>query len=167
MAAEFANGHLAMMAIIGMFFQDGLTRSSWGDRSLYTASPLRALNIGLGVQDPVGFWDPVCFTSDGNVEDFKRRPQTKLKRSRDATLATMGYITLESRASSPAICLLIWVSSSRMCRTAWRPPPRCPARVGHSSLLTVPSASFRRTSRPALRPERMTLASRCPHQGPS
>jgi len=40
--AELANGRLAMMAIIGMFFQDGLTGSAWGDWALYTASPLRA-----------------------------------------------------------------------------------------------------------------------------
>mmetsp|Transcript_66497 Transcript_66497/g.194584 ORF Transcript_66497/g.194584 Transcript_66497/m.194584 type:complete len:277 (-) Transcript_66497:136-966(-) len=39
--AELANGRLAMMAIIGMFFQDGLTGSAWGDWALYTASPLR------------------------------------------------------------------------------------------------------------------------------
>ena len=37
-----ANGRLAMMAIIGMFFQDGLTGSAWGDWANYTASPLRA-----------------------------------------------------------------------------------------------------------------------------
>merc|ERR1711998_557424 len=42
LAAELANGRLAMMAIIGMFFQDGLTGSAWGDWALYTASPLRA-----------------------------------------------------------------------------------------------------------------------------
>ena len=41
LAAEIANGRLAMMAIIGMFFQDGLTGSAWGDWALYTASPLR------------------------------------------------------------------------------------------------------------------------------
>ena len=38
-------GHLFSLlfkAIIGMFFQDGLTGSAWGDWSLYTASPLRA-----------------------------------------------------------------------------------------------------------------------------
>merc|ERR1712037_94567 len=29
--AEIANGRLAMMAIIGMFYQDGLTGSAWGD----------------------------------------------------------------------------------------------------------------------------------------
>ena len=40
--AELANGRLAMVAIIGMFFQDGLTGSAWGDSALYEASPLRA-----------------------------------------------------------------------------------------------------------------------------
>jgi len=39
--AELANGRLAMMAIIGMFFQDGLTGSAWGDWANYTDSPLR------------------------------------------------------------------------------------------------------------------------------
>merc|ERR1712217_298969 len=39
--SELANGRLAMMAIIGMFFQDGLTGSAWGDWALYTSSPLR------------------------------------------------------------------------------------------------------------------------------
>jgi len=39
--AEIANGRLAMMAIMGMLFQDGLTGSAWGDWELYTASPLR------------------------------------------------------------------------------------------------------------------------------
>ena len=42
LAAELANGRLAMMAIIEMFFQGGLTGSAWGDWSLYTASPLKA-----------------------------------------------------------------------------------------------------------------------------
>lgn len=42
LSAELANGRLAMMAIIGMFFQDGLTGSAWGDWALYTDSPLRA-----------------------------------------------------------------------------------------------------------------------------
>jgi len=41
LSAELANGRLAMVAIIGMFYQDGLTGSAWGDWSLYTSSPLR------------------------------------------------------------------------------------------------------------------------------
>ena len=42
LSAELANGRLAMMAIIGMFFQSGLTGTAWGDWALYTDSPLRA-----------------------------------------------------------------------------------------------------------------------------
>ncbi|OLP79892.1 Fucoxanthin-chlorophyll a-c binding protein A, chloroplastic [Symbiodinium microadriaticum] len=95
LAAELANGRLAMMAIIGMFFQDGLTGSAWGDWANYTASPLRAFENELGVQDPVGFWDPAGFTADGSVENFKRRRQTELKHGRISMLATMGYITPE------------------------------------------------------------------------
>merc|ERR1711896_86288 len=93
--AELANGRLAMMAIIGMFYQDGLTGSAWGDWSLYTASPLRAFENELGVQAPVGFWDPVGFTKDGDEEAFKRRRTTEIKHGRISMLATMGYITPE------------------------------------------------------------------------
>merc|ERR1711981_136078 len=73
LAAELANGRLAMMAIIGMFFQDGLTGAAWGDWSLYTASPLRAFESELGVQEPVGFWDPLGLSTDGDAATFKRR----------------------------------------------------------------------------------------------
>merc|ERR1719398_585559 len=79
LAAELANGRLAMMAIIGMFFQDGLTGSAWGDWALYTDSPLRAFESELGVQAPVGFWDPVGYTTDGSVENFNRRRNTEIK----------------------------------------------------------------------------------------
>jgi len=101
LSAEVANGRLAMMAIIGMFFQDGLTGSAWGDWSLYTASPLRAFENELGVQDPVGFWDPAGFTADGNVENFRRRRQTETKHGRVSMLATMGYITPELTGKLP------------------------------------------------------------------
>merc|ERR1712084_177563 len=101
LSAEIANGRLAMMAIIGMFFQGGLTGSAWGDWSLYTASPLRAFENELGVQDPVGFWDPAGFTADGNVENFARRRQTELKHGRVSMLATMGYITPEITGKFP------------------------------------------------------------------
>merc|ERR1712045_1018395 len=82
LAAEIANGRLAMVAIIGMFFQDGLTGSAWGDWSLYTDSPLRAFESELGVQSPFGFWDPLGFAADGNVERFKRRREAEIKHGR-------------------------------------------------------------------------------------
>jgi len=99
--AEIANGRLAMMAIIGMFFQDGLTGSAWGDWANYTDSPLRAFESELGVQAPVGFWDPVGFTADGNADDFRRRRATEIKHGRVSMLATMGYITPEITGKFP------------------------------------------------------------------
>merc|ERR1712156_603327 len=95
LAAEIANGRLAMVAIIGMFFQDGLTGSAWGDWSVYTASPLRAFESELGVQDPVGFWDPLGLATDGNVQTFNRRRTIECKHGRVSMLACMGYITAE------------------------------------------------------------------------
>merc|ERR1712061_550054 len=99
--AEIANGRLAMMAIIGMFFQDGLTGSAWGDWAAYTDSPLRAFENELGVQAPVGFWDPVGFTKDGDVAKFRRRRVTEIKHGRISMLATMGYITPEITGKFP------------------------------------------------------------------
>merc|ERR1712227_535008 len=93
--AELANGRLAMMAIIGMFFQDGLTGSAWGDWANYTDSPLRAFEGELGVQAPVGFFDPLGFTKDGDETKFKRRRQVELKNGRVAMWATLGYIAPE------------------------------------------------------------------------
>merc|ERR1712139_694558 len=101
LAAEIANGRLAMVAIIGMFFQDGLTGSAWGDWATYTASPLRAFESELGVQEPAGFWDPLGFTADGDVASFKRRRSVELKHGRICMLATMGYITPEITGKLP------------------------------------------------------------------
>jgi len=93
--SEIANGRLAMMAIIGMFYQDGLTGSAWGDWANYADSPMRAFENELGVQAPVGFWDPIGYTADGDEAAFNRRRQTELKHGRISMLATMGYITPE------------------------------------------------------------------------
>eukprot|EP00435_Cladocopium_sp_Y103_P072964 s114_g41.t3 len=95
LTAEINNGRLAMMAIIGMFYQDGLTGSAWGDWANYTDSPLRAFEEELGVQAPVGFWDPVGYTRDGDITTFKRRRETEIKHGRVAMYATMGYIVPE------------------------------------------------------------------------
>merc|ERR1719484_478288 len=82
--AELANGRLAMMAIIGMFFQDGLTGQAWGDWSYYTDSPLRAFESELGVQAPVGYWDPLGFAKDGDKDTFYRRRCVEVKNGRVA-----------------------------------------------------------------------------------
>merc|ERR1712157_676833 len=67
----------------------------------YTDSPLRAFENELGVQAPVGFWDPLGLAKDGNVENFKRRRATEIKHGRISMLATMGYITPELSGKWP------------------------------------------------------------------
>jgi len=93
--SEIANGRLAMMAIIGMFYQDGLTGSAWGDWALYTDSPLRAFENELGVQAPVGYWDPLGMSKDGDELKFKRRRASELKHGRWCMFACIGYIAPE------------------------------------------------------------------------
>merc|ERR1719471_1137009 len=93
--AELANGRLAMVAIIGMFFQDGLTGSAWGDWANFTASPLRAFENELGVQAPVGFWDPLGLSASGDMATFKRRRAVEIKHGRVCMYATIGYMVPE------------------------------------------------------------------------
>merc|ERR1719333_568908 len=84
-----------------MFYQDGLTGSAWGDWSLYADSPLRAFENELGVQAPVGFWDPLGLSKDGDEEGFRRRRATELKHGRVSMLAAMGYMTPEITGKFP------------------------------------------------------------------
>lgn len=63
-------------SIQGMFFQNGLTGEAWGDWSLYTDSPLRALSpaqeVIAGTGGPFGdnFWDPAGITSKKSKEEM-------------------------------------------------------------------------------------------------
>merc|ERR1711966_303887 len=93
--AEIANGRLAMFAIIGMFFQDGLTGSAWGDWANFAASPLRAFEDETGVQPPVGYWDPLGLAADGSTFEFKLRREVELKHGRISMIATIGYMVPE------------------------------------------------------------------------
>eukprot|EP00972_Heterocapsa_arctica_P095387 14068252-Heterocapsa_arctica.AAC.1 len=61
------------MAIVGMFFQDGLTGSAWGDWALYSAVLLRSFENELGVQVLVSFWDLAGFTAGSSSENFACR----------------------------------------------------------------------------------------------
>ena len=96
LSAELVHGRLAQMATIGIYIQDGLTSSAWGDWANFMVAGHR-----FGVQAPVGFWDPLGFTSDGSEENFKRRRATEIKHGRISMLATMGYITPEITGKLP------------------------------------------------------------------
>lgn len=105
LSAELANGRLAMMAIIGMFFQDGLTGSAWGDWSLYTSSPLRAEEseekeapppppfdprLEVGVLPPLDYFDPAGFCKVGDEEGFRNLRAAEIKHGRVAMMAALG-----------------------------------------------------------------------------
>ena len=63
-----------MMAIIGVFYRDGLTGSSWGGRGqLHRLVAARLRERAL--RAAVGFWDPIGYIADGDEAAFKRRRQ--------------------------------------------------------------------------------------------
>lgn len=68
---------------------------------------LTAFENELGVQAPVGFWDPVGFTSDGDVATFKRRRSVELKHGRISMMATMGFLIAVHKTSSGVIVRFI------------------------------------------------------------
>ena len=160
LTAELANEKFAIMAIIGMFLQDGRTGSACGAGSLYAASPLRATVGGLGVEASVGFCDPGGFTADGNSESFARRRQTGLRHARDSMLAAMDYITPEITGMLPG-----YLSPSAGLEFADTPNglvsiARCRVQAVVRSSRTEPSAGFRQTSPLEPRLYRVTSTSR-------
>merc|ERR1719277_2594812 len=120
LSAEIANGRLAMVSIIGMFFQDGLTGSAWGDWALYEGSPLRAEAKEappppppfdpakqIGAMDPLGYFDPAGFSKVGDKEGFANLRVAELKHGRVAMMAALGgvvqhYIKFPGFDSVPA-----------------------------------------------------------------
>ena len=107
--SEIANGRLAMMGIIGLFFQDGLTGSPWGYWAGNPSSFWKAFENELGVQAPFGFWDPIGFTADGDVDAFKRRRATELKHGRiaassESTLSAFVRFGAVRRRQHAGIC---------------------------------------------------------------
>eukprot|EP00913_Durusdinium_trenchii_P022386 g21030.t1 len=103
---EAASSRTASLAVAGAAFA-ALTasgRKALGSSIKPQLVSLSAFENELGVQAPVGFWDPAGFTADGSVEDFKRRRQTELKHGRISMLATMGYITPEKLIGNDVSC---------------------------------------------------------------
>jgi len=96
--AELANGRLAMLASMAMIFQNGVIGDTSPDMWVGLA---RAFEAELGVQSPTGFWDPMGFSADGNIQAFKRRRSVELKHGRICMLATMGYLTPEITGKFP------------------------------------------------------------------
>ena len=156
LSAELGDGRLDMIVVLGRLFQDGLPGPAWGDWAQYTASSLRVFVHELGVQGPVGFWDPLGFSSDGNAERFHRR-QTERKHVGISMLATMVLHRFRVHGQAPKLRLHARGHQVHKALTPWRIPPRYRLQVGLRSSRMRRSASCRSISRPALQVVLATL----------
>jgi len=91
--AELNNGRLAMIAITGMMTQSLYFSKTTGPEMWLPGAS--AFEGELGVQAPVGFWDPLGLSADGDAEAFRRRRGVELKHGRICMLASVGYIIPE------------------------------------------------------------------------
>jgi hypothetical protein len=89
--SELANSRLAMIAIMGMMFQNG-TFGTTGPEMWLGGS---AFENELGVQPPVGYWDPLGLSADGDADVFYRRRCTEIKHGRVCMIAATGYLAPE------------------------------------------------------------------------
>jgi len=57
-----------------------------------TSSAVKAVENELGAIPPLGFWDPLGFTNDGDMEAFTRRRAVEIKHGRICMLAATGML---------------------------------------------------------------------------
>merc|ERR1712100_827788 len=81
-------GHLRVHSRMAAMSKDRLT-------ALEASSQLRAFENDIGVQPPVGFWDPCGLSRDGDVSNYVRRRTVELKHSRVCMVAAIGYMMPE------------------------------------------------------------------------
>ena len=76
---------------MGMIFQNGTFGTTGPEMWL----PGSAFEKELGVQAPVGYFDPLGLSKDGDADTFYRRRCSEIKHGRVAMIAAMGYIVPE------------------------------------------------------------------------
>lgn len=101
---EPGKSHLAMMALVGMFFQADRTGAAWGDWAWHNDSPLRAFGSKVVAHTRLGFCEAVGVTADGDVEASKHRRSVELRHGPICIVVTMGYIQSEPSGKMPG-CL--------------------------------------------------------------
>jgi hypothetical protein len=95
-AMGFVLGVSAAFALLSrLSLAGGTKKPAWSIAARTEIVSMSAFEGELGVQAPVGFWDPAGLSSDGDVATFKRRRSIEIKHGRISMLATMGYITPE------------------------------------------------------------------------
>ena len=67
-----------------------------GSKSTSTSSSSATVSsTDLGVQAPIGYWDPLGLNANADAATFRRRRAVEIKHGRVAMFATMGYIVPE------------------------------------------------------------------------
>jgi len=100
-AAEFSpqqtvsSAGVPLVAVVALGATAAATSRRRGQRAGKSSTVVRAFEDELGVQPPVGYWDPMGLAKDGDVGEFRRRREAELKNGRVAMFATMGYIVPE------------------------------------------------------------------------
>ena len=156
LVAKIANGRLATMALTGVSPHDGLSGSAGGDWAPYMGSPLRTVESELGVQAPVGFWNPAGLSRDGGTEALKGRRGTEIKHGRVSMWACLGDLTSEYFKGpgyySPSKGLALAGTPITLQRPQWPqardgPRPPCsaaqPRRTGSCTTQRGPQAATR------------------------
>ena len=68
-----------------------------------TSTSLKAFENELGVQPPLGFYDPLGLVEDGNQAKFDRLRYVEIKHGRVAMLAVVGYLVEEAGIRLPGL----------------------------------------------------------------
>merc|ERR1719401_162156 len=68
---------------------------------LKTSTSLNSFEGELGDQAPLGYWDPVGFSADGDIEKFERFRYVELKHGRICMLAFLGEVVTRAGIHLP------------------------------------------------------------------
>lgn len=108
---ELNNGRLAMISVIAMLVQNGLTGQSTIDQ--LTSGHISPFNDGqgllatydaskeLGACPPLGYWDPFGMMAFQDQAKFERNRQLELKHGRVCMLSTIGMIVPDTLGRFP------------------------------------------------------------------
>ncbi|CAE8589767.1 unnamed protein product [Polarella glacialis] len=94
-SCAFISATAAAAAAFSVAFRSAARQSSSRSALRRFRVSLAAYENELGVQAPLGFWDPLGFTDDADSKAYRRRRSVEFKHGRIAMLATMGYMTPE------------------------------------------------------------------------
>ena len=73
----------------------GMGAGSFGGSKSTSSSSATVSSTDLGVQAPIGYWDPLGLNANADAATFRRRRAVEIKHGRVAMFATMGYIVPE------------------------------------------------------------------------